>query len=104
MKFVKIKKEIIDAISRERTYQDIKWGTLDEHPHEIPSWLLIMQNAINKAGTKWLRDGDFEAQEEILQVVATGVACLEQHGVVERKNIREFLENLTITLDDEKEV
>lgn len=34
----------------------------------------------------WVKhDGSREALKEILQVVAVGAACLEQHGVVEQE-------------------
>ena len=78
---------LFDAIDREREYQDRKWGTIQEHPHEVPGWLLIIQSELNEAMEEWVHNGgDKEALREILQVIATGVACLEQHGVVERKN------------------
>jgi hypothetical protein len=78
--------EIINAIKRERKYQDMKWGTIKDHPHDVPGWLLIMQSELIEADEAWVHGGgDEEALREVLQVVATGVACLEQHGVFERQ-------------------
>lgn len=77
--------EIYGAITRERDYQTDKWGTLEEHPHEVGGWIAIMQKELNEALAAWCsKRGDEAALREILQVIATGVACLEQHGVVER--------------------
>lgn len=75
--------QIFEASLRERAYQDAKWGN---KPHEVPGWLLIMRAELEEAMHAWVKhDGSREALKEILQVVAVGVACLEQHGVVERE-------------------
>ncbi len=78
--------EVVSAIGRERGYQDEKWGTIKDHPHDVPGWLLIMKSELDEAFEAWVHNGGKqEALREILQVVATGVACLEQHGVFERE-------------------
>ena len=80
--------EIIKAIKRERAYQDEKWGTVKDHPHDVPGWILIMQSELHEATEAWVHcGGDAEALREVLQVVATGIACLEQHGIFERQYI-----------------
>ena len=77
------------AIGRERDYQDAKWGSLQERPKQVGSWLLIMQGELDEAIQAWQKSrGDEKALEEILQVISVGVACLTQHGVVERPFIR----------------
>lgn len=77
---------IIAAIDRERAYQDNKWGTIQEHPHDVAAWILIMRSELAEAEQGWVKgNGDRDALAEILQVIAVGVACLEQHGVVERE-------------------
>ncbi len=74
--------KIWEAIRREREYQDAKWG---QNPHEVGAFLLIMQKELQEAIDAWCSHrGDEGALEELLQVVAVGVACMEQHGVVER--------------------
>lgn len=79
--------KIIEAIRRERVYQDAKWGTVKDHPHDVPGWLLIMRSELTEAEEGWVHcGGDKEALREILQVIATGVACLEQHGIFERQS------------------
>ncbi len=73
------------AISEERSYQKNKWGTIEDTPHTIPEWLTIMHNELSEAMQAWAKhsspDDDVFALQEIVQVVAVGVACLEQHGL-----------------------
>jgi hypothetical protein len=79
---------IVGAICRERDYQDDKWGSLDENPHTVAEFLLIMESELAEAKQAWVKGhGDQDALRELLQVVAVGFACLEQHGVVERKKV-----------------
>lgn len=74
-----------EAVLRERDYQERKWGSIAEHPHEVGSWLLIMEKCLADARVAYCTArGDEAAIREIVQVVATGFACMEQHGVFER--------------------
>lgn len=74
--------DVYIAVSRERAYQDHKWGTIQEHPHTVGEWLLIAEHELQEAKEAWCTGrGDAGALEELLQVIAVGVACLEQHGV-----------------------
>lgn len=75
-------REIIVAIQRERNYQDQKWG---DNPHDLWTWITIMERQLDDAGRTCFMD-DAETLRKILQTVAVGVACLEQHGIVEREN------------------
>ena len=43
------RKDVFFAIEQERDHQDKKWGTLDEHPYEVGSWLTIMRQLLNDA-------------------------------------------------------
>ena len=80
-----MKNEIFDAIQDERNYQTTKWGNIKEHPHTVMEWIAIMEGELQEAKQAWLKGtGDKEALGELLQVVAVGVACVEQHGVVTR--------------------
>jgi hypothetical protein len=73
------------AIDRERSYQDQRWGSLADHPHEVGAWLTLLRRELREAEDAWCSgSGDAGALEEILQVVTVGVACLEQHGIIER--------------------
>ena len=77
-----VHQDIIDAISRERNFQDQKWGY---NPHSVAEWLLIMEKELREAKDAWIgAPGDMEAMKELLQVVSVGVAAMEQHGVFER--------------------
>lgn len=78
--------EIFQAIEREREYQVRKWGTIEQNPHTVFEWLGIMQKELSEAQIAWIEnEGDKEALRELLQAVAVGIACLEQHGVYERE-------------------
>jgi hypothetical protein len=77
---------VFRAVQRERAHQSAKYGTLDENPHTVGEWLLVLQGELAEAVHGWQKhSGDDAALVEILQVVAVGVACLEQHGVIERE-------------------
>lgn len=76
---------VIAVILEERKYQDHKWGPIKSHPHEVGSWLMIMDQLLDKAKKNWMTlHGDIAALDELRQVVAVGFACMEQHGVPNR--------------------
>lgn len=76
---------VISDIHDERVYQDRKWGTIEEHPHEVGSWLTIMRQLLNDAERAYMSQrGDVGALDELRKAVAVGVACMEQHGPVGR--------------------
>ena len=76
---------IFEAIGRERDFQDRKYGA--GRLHNIPGWLLILRKELEEAEIAWCKEGDANALCELLQVIAVGVACLEQHGISEREAI-----------------
>lgn len=86
---IEARAEIFAAINRERGYQEREYPA---NPHTVAEWCVIMHNELSEAMQAWSEgsreDGDVFALEEILQVVAVGVACMEQHypehGVRER--------------------
>jgi len=81
----KAQETVLDAVVGERSYQDQKWGSIAEHPHEVGSWLTIMRKLLTDAEAAYAgRRGDAGALEEVRKVVATGVACMEQHGAPPR--------------------
>lgn len=80
----------IQAIIDERKYQDKKWGTIKQHPHTILEWVTIMEKELAEAKKAFFqRPADVLMLVEILQVVAVGVACLQQHGTVTREMIKD---------------
>lgn len=96
---------VLAAVIDERTYQDQKWGTVDENPHTVGEWLLIAEAELAEAKAAWLKTGDMQpVLAEVRQVaidtlssidmlspsateyngrqnIGVAVACLEQHGV-----------------------
>lgn len=85
--FTEIRRDqVFRAIDNERIYQDLKWGTIQEHPHEVGAWLTVMRKLLNDADYAWCgQRGDVGALDEIRKVAAVAVACMEQHGVVLRQ-------------------
>lgn len=76
---------IFETIERERAYQDAKWGTLEQHPHEIAAWVLYIEHHLVKARERASTEsGGRGALDELRKVAALCFACMEQHGVVER--------------------
>ncbi len=74
--------QVVDAIRRERDYQERDWGA---RPRSVAEWLLILEGELQEAKEAWVKNaGDRHALEEILQVAAVAVSCLVEHGVVER--------------------
>jgi len=80
-----MKREIHEAIEKERMYQDDKHGSPEENPHSVAVWLLLMQAELNEALNSAIKGGVGRDNviKEVIQVVALGIACLEQHGVKE---------------------
>ena len=77
------RQEVYVAISRERAYQQKKWRNTE---HTVGEWLLILDSELAEAKQAWVKGRDnSEALAEILQVASVAVACLEAHGIVERK-------------------
>jgi hypothetical protein len=74
--------DVLGAIVDERSYQDHKWGTPREHPHDVGGYLTLMRVHLTKAEAAWAGSrGDENALDALRKVVAIGVACFEQHGV-----------------------
>lgn len=79
------KDRIYAAISRERAYQDRKWGDLTTYEHTPAMWLAIMQVELAEAARELHYGGNLaDAKREALQVAAVAVAFLEQYGLEER--------------------
>ena len=81
----KIDAATLNAVHDERVYQNRKWGTPTEHPHEVGGYLTIMRKLLADAEVAWATNrGDIGALDEVRKVVAVGIACREQHGPVPR--------------------
>jgi hypothetical protein len=79
--------EVMIEIAAERFYQDQKHGNLENSGHTIGEWIIIMEAELAEAKHALIKGGEGRDSvlHEILQTVATGVACLEQHGLMEIK-------------------
>lgn len=76
------RESVYESIDSERYYQDRKWGTVQEHPHEVGGWLTLMRKLLTDAEAAWAgSNGDYQALLELRKVLAVGVACAEQHGL-----------------------
>lgn len=80
---------IADAMVRERQYQQKKWG---DNPHEIGAWITIVRRELREAEDAWCEGNNAAGLEELLQVASVVMACLEQHGIVERPHLAMLLE------------
>lgn len=77
---MEVKQIVAQAIEDERSFQDQKWGTIKEHPHTIYEWIGIMEQELKEAKEAFFqRPANESMLAEIIQVVAVGHACLEQH-------------------------
>lgn len=72
---------VFEAIVKERTRQDEKWGP--NKPQSLPGFLIILERELEEAKEAWAKNitGDHAPLNEIVQVAATAVACLEKYGV-----------------------
>lgn len=76
---------VFDAIGTERTYQELKWGTLQEHPQSVGAYLTLMRVHLADAEAAWAKsNSDTVALDRLRRVLAIGVACGEQHGMPKR--------------------
>lgn len=73
----------IEAILKERQWQDKKHGVIEEHGHTVGEWILIAERELAEAKEALLKGGTGRDRplHELVQVAATCVAALEQHGV-----------------------
>ncbi len=77
--------DVLAAVIGERSYQDQKWGTIQERQKQVGSYLTLMRVHLAEAEAAWATSsGDESALDEMRKVVAIGVACFEQHGVPSR--------------------
>lgn len=79
MKFIE---EVFEKIKAERSYQDAKWGSLEEKNQELAGYLVIIEKELEESKNGWMKnkDGRDSALAEIVQIAAVAVACLQQYG------------------------
>ncbi len=74
--------DVLVAIANERQYQDKRWGTIEEHPHELLAWAKIIDLRLERVNEALRLDDHQEARTQLLKVAAVIVAALEQYGYV----------------------
>lgn len=73
--------QVFEAISKERERQDFIWGP--NKPQSLPGFLIVLEKELAEAKEAWVKSvtGDHAPLNEIVQIAATAVACLEKYGV-----------------------
>lgn len=77
--------DVFEAIIKERNRQNEKFGK--DKQQSLPGFIVILENEIAEAKHAWTKNITGKHQtpcEEILQVAATAVACLEKYGRMKR--------------------
>lgn len=77
----------IEALKKERLFQDNKWGGIDDHGHTIGEWILLIEAELEEAKRALIKGGvgRDSVLMEVVQVGALALACIEQHGTDEKK-------------------
>jgi hypothetical protein len=72
--------KVFEAIAQERKNQDDKWG--ENKPQSLPGFLIILESELDEAKKGWAKnlDGKSAPLNEIVQLAAVAVACLEKYG------------------------
>ena len=72
--------EVIEAIRKERHFQDTKWGV--NQPQSLAGMMLVAQAELNEAINGWIKNspGKSAPLNELVQVAAVVVATLEKYG------------------------
>ena len=78
------RQDVYRNIDIERSYQDSIWGTLDE-VNSVGDFLCYMKRFLDKAMQENNPEHPFHSLDNIRKITALGVACMEAHGVVARK-------------------
>lgn len=78
----RVQAEVFTAVAEERVFQDAKHGHPDDNPHTIGAWILVLEAELAEAKLACIKGGEGRNNviSEIIQIAATAVACLEQHG------------------------
>lgn len=78
---------VLDLIRDERSYQDQKHQSIDDSPHEVGTWLLLIEAELDEAKHALIKGGRGRDtwSHELIQVAALCVAALEQHGMTDRE-------------------
>lgn len=79
------------AMVDERKFQDQKHGTIEEKPHSLGEWIIIMEFELAEAKLALVKGGKGRDNviHEIIQLGACAMGALEEHGLepIERRAI-----------------
>ncbi len=70
-----MKNKTKELIEKEQVYQEDKWV---DHNHTVGEWLIILGDLLRKANQNWLTKGDTACLNEVIQLAATAVTCLDE--------------------------
>lgn len=77
--------QVYEIIDSERDWQDRKWGTIEQHPHEVGGWLTVLRQLLWTAENEWAHSpSDVTTLDQVRKIAAVSVACIEQHDCRER--------------------
>ena|SRR5688572_17166461 len=73
--------DVFKAIDLERKKQEDKWGK-DRH-QSLPGFIMVLEAELAEAKHGWIKNlpGKSAPLNELVQVAAVAVACLEKYGV-----------------------
>lgn len=82
--------DVVQAVAEERMFQDEKHGSIQESPHEIGSWVLLIEAELNEVKSALIKGGfgRDSYRSELIQVAALCFAALEQHGLISKSTRR----------------
>lgn len=85
------KTDVINVVLEERDFQDEKWGPIDENPHDLGTWLLLIESELDEAKLAAVKGGKGRnaVRHELVQVAALCMAALENHGLDSNNEGRE---------------
>lgn len=74
---------VYTAITTERLNQDRKYGKIEERGLSIADYILILEKELQEAkdGLIMRKSENHAALNEMVQVAASAVACLQYHGL-----------------------
>ena len=74
---------VVAAVQEERTYQDELHGSIQDAPHEMGTWILLIEAELNEAKLALIKGGEGRnaLRAELVQVAALCIAALEKHGL-----------------------
>jgi hypothetical protein len=80
---------VFDAVARERSYQDDKYGGILYRNLSIGDYLVILRQELREAEHAFVKETKEALLLEVLQVAAVAAACLEAHGIHERREVKQ---------------